>query len=97
MAPDLDVWAQASAHRDCHAQFEKSLYSVPLQLVDQKLWLRATDNTVTAFRVIIWRPLTHEPVRSVHGARSLCFAGRAHRSLVLQSAPTDLDRQAPEH
>jgi len=50
VAPDLGVWAQVSVHRDCHVQFEKSLYSVPFQLVGQKLWLRATDNTVTVFK-----------------------------------------------
>jgi hypothetical protein len=49
IAPDLGVWAQASVHRDCHIQFEKSLYSVPFRLVGQRLWLRATDTTVTIF------------------------------------------------
>jgi hypothetical protein len=49
VAPDLGVWAQARVHRDCHVQFEKSLYSVPFQLVGRKLWLRATDTTVTVF------------------------------------------------
>jgi transposase len=50
VAPDLGVWAQASVHRDCHLQFEKSLYSVPFTLVGQRLWLRATDTTVTVFK-----------------------------------------------
>jgi len=50
VAPDLGVWAQVSVHRDCHVQFEKSLYSVPFSLVGQRLWLRATDNTVTVFK-----------------------------------------------
>ena len=50
VAPDLGVWAQVSVHRDCHVQFEKSLYSVPFALVGQRLWLRATDNTVTIFK-----------------------------------------------
>lgn len=50
VAPDLGVWAQVSVHRDCHVQFEKSLYSVPFTLVGQRLWLRATDNTVTIFK-----------------------------------------------
>lgn len=49
IAPDLGVWAQASVHRDCHVQFEKSLYSVPFRLVGQRLWLRATDTSVTIF------------------------------------------------
>ena len=50
VAPDLGVWAQVSVHRDCHVQFEKSLYSVPFSLVGQRLWLRATDTTVTIFK-----------------------------------------------
>jgi transposase len=50
VAPDLGVWTQVSVHRDCHVQFEKSLYSVPFTLVGQRLWLRATDNTVTVFK-----------------------------------------------
>lgn len=33
-----------------HLQFEKSLYSVPFTLVGQRLWLRATDTTVTIFK-----------------------------------------------
>jgi transposase len=49
VAPDLGVWAQVRVHRDCHVQFEKSLYSVPFRLVGSKLWLRATDTTVTIF------------------------------------------------
>ena len=50
MAPDLGVWAQVSVHRDCHVQFEKSLYSVPFSLVGQRLWLRATNTTITIFK-----------------------------------------------
>jgi transposase len=49
IAPDLGLWVQARVHRDCHVQFEKSLYSVPFGLVGRKLWLRATDTTVTIF------------------------------------------------
>jgi transposase len=49
VAPDLGVWAQARVHRDCHVQFEKSLYSVLFRLVGRKLWLRATDTTVSIF------------------------------------------------
>lgn len=49
IAPDLGVWAQVSVHRDCHVQFEHSLYSVPLRLVGQRLWLRATDTSVSVY------------------------------------------------
>jgi hypothetical protein len=50
VAPDLGAWTLVSVHRDCHVQFEKSLYSVPFSLVGQRLWLRATDTTVTVFK-----------------------------------------------
>jgi transposase len=49
VAPDLGVWAQASVHRDCHVQFEKSLYSVPFTLIGRRLWLRATDTSVAIY------------------------------------------------
>lgn len=49
IAPDLGVWARVRVHRDCHVQFEKSLYSVPFTLVGRELWLRATDTTVTVY------------------------------------------------
>jgi hypothetical protein len=49
VAPDLGVWARAKVHRDCHLQFEKSLYSVPFTLIGQRLWLRATDTSVSVF------------------------------------------------
>ncbi|MBV6422970.1 MAG: hypothetical protein NAOJABEB_00757 [Steroidobacteraceae bacterium] len=49
IAPDLGVWAQAKVHRDCHVQFERSLYSVPFTLVGRVLWLRATDTSVTVY------------------------------------------------
>jgi hypothetical protein len=29
IAPDLGVWTQVTVHRDCHVQYEKSLYSCP--------------------------------------------------------------------
>lgn len=50
VAPDLGVWARAKVHRDCHLQFEKSLYSVPFTLIGQPLWLRATDTSVSIFQ-----------------------------------------------
>ena len=36
-------------HRDCHVQFDKSLYSAPFTLVGKTLWLRATDLTVALY------------------------------------------------
>ena len=32
-APDLGTWHRVVLHRDCHVQFEKSLYSAPFTLV----------------------------------------------------------------
>lgn len=49
IAPDLGVWAAARLHRDCHLQFDKSLYSAPFTLIGQRLWLRATDTSVSIF------------------------------------------------
>ena len=50
VAPDLGVWARAKVHRDCHLQYERSLYSVPFTLIGQSLWLRATDTSVSIFQ-----------------------------------------------
>ncbi len=41
--PDLGSWHRVDAHRDCHVQFERILYSAPFTLVGKTLWLRATD------------------------------------------------------
>jgi len=49
IAPDLSVWACAKVHRDCHLQFERSLYSVPFTLIGQRLWLRATDTSIAIY------------------------------------------------
>jgi transposase len=49
IAPDLGVWAEAGLHRDCHLQFDKSLYSAPFTLIGRRLWLRATDTSVSIF------------------------------------------------
>lgn len=49
IAPDLGTWAMAGVHRDGHLQFDKSLYSVPFTLIGRRLWLRATDTSVSIF------------------------------------------------
>ena len=49
IAPDLGVWAAARLHRDCHLQFDKSLYSAPFTLIGRRLWLRATDTSVAIY------------------------------------------------
>ena len=48
-APDLGTWHRVVLHRDCHVQFDKSLYSAPFTLVGKTLWLRATDMTVALY------------------------------------------------
>jgi transposase len=53
------VWKQATVHPDSHVVFERRLYSVPWRLIEQKVWVRASANTV----VIYWnddRVATHE-------------------------------------
>lgn len=49
IAPDLGSWHAVSVHRDCHVQHERILYSVPFMLVGKRLWLRATDGSVSIF------------------------------------------------
>src|SRR6185436_11588607 len=46
---DLGVWTRLLVHRDCHVQFDYSLYSAPFALVGKRLWLRATDTTVSLY------------------------------------------------
>ena len=48
--PTLAVWAQVSVHSDAHVQFGKALYSVPFRLIGQRLWLKATDTSVSVFQ-----------------------------------------------
>lgn len=50
VAPDLGSWNRVKLHRDCHVKFDHSLYSAPFTLVGQRLWLRATDTTVSIFQ-----------------------------------------------
>jgi hypothetical protein len=42
-------WKQVRVHQDTHVLFDRRLYSVPWRLVGQRLWLRATEGTVTVF------------------------------------------------
>jgi len=70
--PDVPVqvatWTQLKLHGDCHVRFEKTLYSAPYRLVHQKLWLKATDNSVKLFHnleLVAVHPRLHRP-----GARS---------------------------
>lgn len=49
-APDLGVWQHVTPHRDCHVNYDHTLYSVPFALVGQELWLRATDTSIWLYR-----------------------------------------------
>ena len=49
VTPDLGTWHRVVLHRDCHVQFDKSLYSAPFALVGKTLWLRATDSVVALY------------------------------------------------
>jgi transposase len=50
VAPDLGSWHRLKLHRDCHVKFDYSLYSAPFTLVGQRLWLRATDVSVSIYQ-----------------------------------------------
>lgn len=50
IAPSLGSWHAVTVHRDCHVQHERVLYSVPFALVGKRLWLRATDGSVSIFQ-----------------------------------------------
>ncbi len=47
--PELAEWARVKLHGNCHVQYEKCRYSAPWNLVNQELWLRATESTVQIF------------------------------------------------
>lgn len=47
---ELAAWAEVTVHRDAHVQFDRALYSVPFRLMGQRLWLRATEQTIQLYR-----------------------------------------------
>jgi transposase len=66
--PDVPVqiatWSRVKVHGNCHCQFEKAYYSVPFRLVRQRLWLRATDTTVSLFhdlKLVATHPRLKQP------------------------------------
>ena len=64
IAPDLGSWHAVTVHRDCHVQHERILYSVPFTLVGKRLWLRATDGSVSIFqdyRLVATHPRGRKP------------------------------------
>lgn len=46
---DVYWYAHASVHRDCHVQYDKSLYSVPYRHIGQQALLRISANTLDVF------------------------------------------------
>ena len=66
IAPDLGSWHGVTVHRDCHVQHERILYSVPFTLVGKRLWLRATDGSMSIFqdyRLVATHPRGRKPGR----------------------------------
>lgn len=43
------IWKQATVHTDSHVLFQKRLYSVPWKLLGQKVWIRASPQTIDIF------------------------------------------------
>lgn len=43
------VWKEATVHADSHIEYERRLYSVPWRLLRQKVWVRATPDTVAVY------------------------------------------------
>jgi transposase len=68
IAPDLGVWTRLLVHRDCHVQFDYSLYSAPFALVGKSLWVRTTDTTVSIYEE--GRLAATHPRSRKRGARS---------------------------
>lgn len=48
--PELVEWAKVRVHRDAHVQFDKCLYSVPYQLIEQSLWLKAAPYVISLYK-----------------------------------------------
>ena len=68
IAPDLGVWTRLLVHRDCHVQFDYSLYSAPFALMGKRLWVRSTDTTVSLYDD--GRQVATHPRLRKRGARS---------------------------
>lgn len=48
--PECAVWEKVKVYNDCHVMYLKCRYSAPSQLVQQTLWLRATETTVRLYQ-----------------------------------------------
>jgi hypothetical protein len=47
--PECAVWEKVKLHNDCHVMYLQCRYSAPYQLVQEILWLRATETTVRIY------------------------------------------------
>jgi transposase len=48
--PECAVWEKVKLHNDCHITYLQCRYSAPYQLVQQILWLRATETTIRIYQ-----------------------------------------------
>ena len=46
---EFAIWKKAKVHIDYHVEFEKHYYSVPHELISEKVWIRATRYIVEIF------------------------------------------------
>lgn len=47
---EIGIWTRVKVQSNCHVQFAKAYYSVPFDLVQQELLLKATDSLVRLYR-----------------------------------------------
>jgi len=47
---ELCTWHKVKLHHDCHVRFNKCKYSAPYNLLEQELWLKASENTVRLYQ-----------------------------------------------
>jgi len=78
---EIAQWLQATVHIDYHIQFDRSFYSVPYQLVGQKVEVRATPATLEIFHQsqrVASHLRTHKAYTAVTDPEHLAKAHRAH-------------------
>ena len=80
---DLSVWSQATVNIDYHVQVDRSFYSVPYLLAQQKVEVRATPTTIEIF---------HRGVRvASHTRLQKPYAASTHREHRPKSHQAHLD------
>jgi hypothetical protein len=48
--PECAVWEKVKVYNDCHVMYLKCRYSAPSQLIQQTLWLRASETTIRLYQ-----------------------------------------------